>query len=155
MSVKIKKGQALTNLSMTPMIDMVFNLLIFFLVATRFAEEERELEVNLPDASEARPLVSKPRELFINIDRQGRYFVTGRIVSIEELERICRRAEASNPGRASVIIRADRDCRWQPIVAAINICKKAGIRDYRVTTRESLSSEESAQRPSSPPPQAP
>ncbi|MCS7306756.1 MAG: biopolymer transporter ExbD [Thermoguttaceae bacterium] len=136
MSVKIKKGEALSNLSMTPMIDMVFNLLIFFLVATRFAEEERELDVNLPDASEAVPLVSKPRELFINIDRQGRYFVTGKLVSIEELERICRRAEASNPGRASAIIRADRDCRWQPIVAAINVCKKAGIRDYRVTTRE-------------------
>jgi biopolymer transport protein ExbD len=149
MSVKIKKGEALSNLSMTPMIDMVFNLLIFFLVATRFAEEERELEVNLPDASEARPLVSKPRELFINIDRQGRYFVTGRGVSIEELERICRRAEASNPGRASAIIRADRDCRWQPIVAAINVCKKAGIRDYRVTTRETPPAA-SAQPPSAP-----
>lgn len=136
MSVKIKKGEALANLSLTPMIDMVFNLLIFFLVATRFAEEERELDVNLPDASEARPLVSKPRELFINIDRHGRYFVTGQMVSILQLDQICRRAAASNPGRASAVIRADRDCRWQPIVAAINVCKKAGIHQYRVTTRE-------------------
>lgn len=136
MTVKIKKGEALSNLSLTPLIDMVFNLLIFFLVATRFAEEERELEVNLPDASEARPLVAQPKELFINIDRQGRYYVTGKIVSIEELESICRRAATNNPGRASAVIRADRDCRWQPIVAAINVCKKAGIREYRVTTRE-------------------
>lgn len=150
MSVKIKKGEALASLSLTPMIDMVFNLLIFFLVATRFAEEERELEVNLPDASEARPLVAQPRELFINIDRHGRYFVTGQMISIDQLEEICRRSAASNPGRASAVIRADRDCRWQPIVAAINVCKKAGFREYRVTTREPPGSIGSQTKPPTP-----
>ncbi len=42
----------------------------------------------------------------------------------------------NNPGRASVVIRADKRCLWEYVVAAMNACKKAKIRDYRVTTRE-------------------
>ncbi len=135
MSVKIDKGSALSQLSMTPLIDIVFLLLIFFLVATRFSEEERELDVLLPDASEARPLTSKPRELFINIDHQGHYFVTGETVTVEGLHPILEAAYVNNPGRASVVIRADRRVAWDYVVAAMNACNKAKIRDYRVTTR--------------------
>ena len=53
MAVNIDKGRALDSINMTPVIDMVFLLLIFFLVASQFAEEERSLEVVLPSASEA------------------------------------------------------------------------------------------------------
>jgi biopolymer transport protein ExbD len=136
MSVKIDKGAALASLSMTPLIDVVFLLLIFFLVATRFAEEERELELRLPEASEAKPLTSKPQELFINIDKNGRYFVTGKLLTVSELQPVLNTAYVNNPGRASVVIRADRDCRWEPIVGAMNACNKAKIRDYKVTTLE-------------------
>jgi len=137
MAVKIDKGTALSTLSLTPLIDIVFLLLIFFLVATRFAEEERELDVQLPDASEAKPLTSKPRELFINIDERGRYYVTGKMVTLSELHPILQKAWVNNPGRASVVIRADKRVAWQYVVGAMNACNKAKIRDYRVTTRES------------------
>jgi len=137
MAVKIDKGSALSSLSLTPLIDIVFLLLIFFLVATRFAEEERELDVQLPDASEAKPLTSKPRELFINIDERGRYYVTGKMVTLSELHPILQKAWVNNPGRASVVIRADKRVAWQYVVGAMNACNKAKIRDYRVTTRES------------------
>ena len=60
MSVKIDKGFALDNLNLTPLIDVVFNLLIFFLVAPGLAEAEREMDVMLPEASEARPLRPSP-----------------------------------------------------------------------------------------------
>ena len=135
MAVKIPKSAALSSLSLTPLIDVVFLLLIFFLVATKFAEEERELELPLPEASEARPLTSKPHEMFINIDAQGRYFVTGKFLNSEELYQALRVAWVNNPDRASVIIRADKSCRWEPIVAALNCCQKAKIRDYRIDTR--------------------
>ncbi len=71
MTVAIKKSTALGKLNLTPMIDVVFLLLIFFLVATRFEEQERELNVVLPQASEAMPLTAKPKELFVNVDREG------------------------------------------------------------------------------------
>lgn len=137
MTIRIRnKGSSLDSLTMTPLIDVVFNLLIFFLVASKFEAEERQLPVQLPDASEAQPLISKPKELFINIDHNGRYFVGGKNLSLNELQKLLFDTWSANPARASVIIRADERCRLQPVVAAMNACKKAHIRDYRLATRQ-------------------
>ena len=136
MAVKIDKGSAIENLSLTPLIDIVFLLLIFFLVATRFAEEEKEMRVQLAEASAAQPLTSTPREMFINIDENGRYYVTGKIVDLPQLNKILEAAYVNNPGRASVVIRADERCRYRFVVQAHNACMKAKIRDVRHTTRK-------------------
>ena len=88
MAVKIQKGTAISTLSLTPLIDVVFLLLIFFLVATRFAQEDREIDVPLPDASEAMPLTIAPKELFINIDQDGRFLVNGQTLDVDELEEV-------------------------------------------------------------------
>ena len=136
MSVKLDKGNALSNLSLTPLIDIVFLLLIFFLVATRFAEEEREMQVSLPAASEAMPLTAKPREIFVNVDQDGKYIVQRRVVGENELERILMDAAANNPGTQSVIIRADKTCDWQFVATVMNLCNRANITDYRVATSD-------------------
>ena len=136
MTVKIDKGIALASLSMTPLIDIVFLLLIFFLVATRFAEEERELDVLLPQASEAQPLVSQPKEMFVNVDEDGRYYVSGKILDIDQLYPVLKAAWVNNPHQASVVIRADKRCQFQYVVAVINACEKANIRHHPVTTLE-------------------
>ena len=144
MSVQINQGKALRNLSLTPLIDIVFLLLVFFLVASRFAAEEREaahaaeieqqVKILLPEASEAKPLSVKPEELFIQIDQHGRYEVAGKLLTIDELGQVLKTSDTNNPGRQSVIIRADRRCRWEFVVGAMNACNKAHIFDYRVTT---------------------
>jgi biopolymer transport protein ExbD len=136
MSVKINKGRALDGINMTPMIDCVFLLLIFFLVATRFEEMEREMNVVLPQASEAMPLTSKPKELFVNVDQQGHFIVRGERLTPQQLLAALQQAAANNPGRQTVIIRADKRCVWEHVVEVMNLCNKAQIRDYRVTTAE-------------------
>jgi biopolymer transport protein ExbD len=135
MTVRIKKGSN-AIFDLTPMIDCVFQLLIFFLVVARFAEEEREMEVMLPEASQAQPLTARPQELFINIDDHGRYFVGGQSVNLGQLQNILKRAAANNPAQQSVVLRADRRCRWEAVVAVMNACQEVKIRNYRVTTRE-------------------
>lgn len=134
MAVRIKQGTSLGVLNMTPLIDVVFQLLLFFLVATRFAAEDRELDVMLPAASEAKPLIAQPRELFVNIDHQGQYFIQGKIVSGDEVEHILRQAAVDNPANQSVIIRADRRVQLDAAVFVMNACNKAGIFDYTLTT---------------------
>ncbi len=134
MVVKIDKGRSAGLVNLTPMIDVVFQLLLFFLVASKFAEDERELNIVLPHASEARPLTSKPDLLFVNVDRQGRFFVDREELNAEGLEAKLKQVAANNPGRQTVEIRADRQCLWEYVVAVMNLCNKAGIRDYRVTT---------------------
>lgn len=135
MAVKLNKGSALSSLSLTPLIDIVFLLLIFFLVATRFAEEDREMDVVLPDASEAKPLTVKPRELFVNIDESGQFIVSGKVMDEPKLYEVLRRRAANNPTQASVIIRGDRRSALKYAVKVMDLCNKAGIKDYSINTK--------------------
>ena len=134
MAVKIHKGSAISTLSMTPMIDIVFLLLIFFLVTARFAPEDREIDVPLPDASEAMPLTIAPKELFINIDEAGTFLVNGQTLDENELEELLVRAVTNNPVNQAVIIRSHRRAAVEYSVTAINLCKRAGIHDYMMNT---------------------
>ena len=137
MAVQLNKGTSLFSLSLTPLVDVVFLLLIFFLVATEFAkEQERRLDLLLPEASEAQPLTSEPREMVVNVDAQGRYFAAGRYLTLDELDAELRQTWANNLHRASVVIRADKRCPWEYVLAAVNACLKADVRQYRVTALE-------------------
>ena len=91
MAVKFEKGTAIATLSLTPLIDVVFLLLIFFLVATRFEQEERELDVLLPQASAAKPLITQPTELFVNVSADG-----SKTKHIAEVMNMCNRANIRN-----------------------------------------------------------
>lgn len=133
MAVRIHKGSSWI-FDLTPMIDCVFQLLIFFLVVARFAEEERELEVVLPQASQAVPVVGRPEVLYVSVSSDGRYFVGGRFVSLDHLHKILKQAGASNPGKQAVVIRADERCQWRHVVAVMDACQIARIQEYRVTT---------------------
>lgn len=134
MAVNIKQSKASGTINFTPLIDCVFLLLIFFLVGNKLEEAERELDVVLPQASQAKPLTSKPKELFVNVGRDGRYVVQATNCSPARLEQVLMQASADNPGRQSVIIRADERCEWKHVVLVMDLCNKAHIRDYRVTT---------------------
>lgn len=120
-------------LDITPLIDIVFLLLIFFMVMTRFDEEDYKLDVVLPTASEAQPLISQPRELFINIDPEGRYFVRGDERSIADIEEMLAQAAADNP-ESSVIIRADKESKIEFSVQVMNACNKAKLNNYSIST---------------------
>ena len=134
MTINIRKSSAVSSLSLTPLIDIVFLLLIFFLIATRFAEEDRELDVVLPTASEAQSLVVQPQQIFVNIDEDGTYFLGGKNLPADQLETALRRMVANNPANASVKIRADRRSHCQSLITVMNLCNHVGILDYSVTT---------------------
>jgi biopolymer transport protein ExbD len=132
MSVTINKGRLGMGLEMTPMIDIVFLLMIFFLVASKLDEADRAIDVVLPDASAAKPLTTRPREFVINIDRAGNYFAGARPVRLDELEQLLAQAAADNPQRQTVILRGDEEVPHKFVVAAMNACVQAGIDDYQV-----------------------
>ncbi len=115
------QGKALESLNLTPLIDVVFLLLIFFLVATRFAQEDRELPVQLLSceraaddhgAKRARCACRSPRRL------HGKW----QKVDLPGLEKILRQAVADNPIGQVVIIRADKSAEVQPVVTIMDLC---------------------------------
>ena len=136
MAVKINKGTITMQIPVIPLVDTVFNLLIFFLVATKVAEAEREMPILVPSATEAQALTTQPHETIITIDEKGHYFMAGQPLSLHDVDLALHLAATNNPGRVPVIIRADKRCPWDFVVATINSCRKYKIHNYRVTTRE-------------------
>ncbi len=134
MAVQVKRNAAIGSLTITPLIDVVFLLLIFFLVASRFSEEERQLDLNLPTVSEALSATAPVNEIIINIDAEGQYFIDGQFRQVEQVEQILNRAKNNNPLSQSVVIRADKTTDWDFVITAMNLCKKVGIEDFSATT---------------------
>ena len=131
----------ITDINVTPLVDIVLVLLIVFMITmptivAADALRERELSVILPQASEARPMTARPQEVFVNVNSDGQYTVRQVRMTEQELLQTLRQAAADNPGRATVIIRADRRCPWQFVATVMNLCNRAGIRDYRVGTAQ-------------------
>ncbi len=109
-----------------PLINVVFLLLIFFLVASRLSQEDRELDVPLPSAANAMPMTSEPQEMIVNIDEQGAIFVNSQFMDENAFEQMLRNAIANNPLGQSVIIRADHRVSLQAPVDVMDICLKLG-----------------------------
>lgn len=134
MPVAIRKSPSTGSLSLTPLIDVVFLLLIFFLVATRFEQEERDMDVDLPQASEAEPTTFQGKDIFVTVTPDGNYFIEGKQFEAAGVEGFLAAAYKSNPGRQRVLIRADRESRTRHVVAVMNACNKANIRNYSIAT---------------------
>lgn len=116
--------------NMMPLIDVVFLLLIFFLMASRFEQEEREMRVELPHVAQAQPL-SMTKELIITITREGGLTVANQAYNERELAALLEEVHRRNPHQ-SVLIRGDGNAAWRHGVRVMGLCNQAGIRDYRV-----------------------
>jgi len=136
MAVEIKRSAVAGTLSLTPLIDVVFLLLIFFLVTSEFEEQERRLDIVLPTATSAVPMTSKPREVVVDIDSEGNLFLGGQMTTLAKLQALLESAVAVNPTNQTVVIRADQASTFQPVVSVMDVCNRTGVSDYSVTTTE-------------------
>ncbi len=122
------------SINLTPMIDIVFLLLIFFMVGTRFTEMEREFKIQLPSVSDAHPLTSLPDEITINVSADGKIQVDGLVVTIQELENRLQTAK-KNYADQSVIIRGDANGAYQNVMDVLAACNRAGIEAVSLANR--------------------
>lgn len=114
------------DLNLTPMIDIVFLLIIFFMVGTQFTEMERQFEIELPTVSDAQPLTSLPDEIVINVADTGDLTVNGQRRSLEELERALKSARQNYADQA-VLIRGEGDGPYQHVMNVLAVCHRAKI----------------------------
>lgn len=133
MLIRPQQTDAGASIDLTPIIDMVFLLLIFFLVATTFQQTEREMKIALPTASAAQPISAALRELIVNVDAQGRIVVSGRTLDADALGALVREAVAANP-QQKVTVRGDRNVAYAHIVRVLDVCKTAGIQEPYLDT---------------------
>lgn len=133
MLIKPETPAAGVTVEMTPMIDIVFLLLIFFLVATTFHQSEREMKIALPFAASAGPISTMLRELIINVDDAGKIILSGQVVEADRLRVIVAEAVKANPEQ-KVTVRGDRQVAYGAIASVLDICKSAGIQEPYLDT---------------------
>ena len=110
---------------------MVFLLLIFFLVATRFDREEREISTRLAEVLQAQPMaMGRPDEVVVNIDAEGTFTVIGQTLSEEQLNDLLHTMAIKNPGTQTVNIRADRDVKFLYPATVMGLCEREKIEHY-------------------------
>jgi len=129
-----KRKQEIT-VNLTPLIDVVFLLLIFFMVSTSFTRET-QIKLELPKAS-VEPLESKIESLEISIDKEGRYFVNGKGLvnsTIETLIKAIRPIIEENKD-VSVIVSADAATPYQSVVTAMDATSQLGVVNLKMATQ--------------------
>jgi len=122
--------------SMAPLIDVVFQMLVFFLVASSWGVmKEQQLELELPSAQSSSAPQEAPDELVIDVRRDGSLFLRGR-----ELERTALQGELAGLARANprlpVTIRGDRLVHHEDVVAVMDACGLAGLTNLAIGTLE-------------------
>lgn len=109
-----------------PMVDIVFLLLIFFLVTWNFARHETELDVKVPTAKEGKESRRSVGEVIINVKNDGSIVINRKTVSAEELGGTLCKISELYPDQA-VVLRGDQSADYRHIVAVLDICRAANI----------------------------
>ena len=123
------------GLNLTPMIDVVFLLLIFFMLATTFLDPERAVELDLPPTEHAGEEPVATDEIVVNVLEDGSLLLHGQAVSPEELLRSLKQAAARN-AQTAVTIRGDRGAAYEHVVQVLDLCHAAGLRNLGLATVE-------------------
>ncbi len=124
------------DITLTPLIDVVFLLLIFFMVSTTFSQQS-EIEIELPEAS-TEETKERPDIIEIGIDVRGTYFVNGRQLvntQIDTLKRAIREAAGTRKS-PPLVINADANTPHQAVVTAMDAARQLGFTHLSFATSQ-------------------
>jgi biopolymer transport protein ExbD len=118
--------------NLTNMIDVLFLLIIFFMVGTKFIESDRQIELKLPQVKAGGALTAAPQRKVISVYQDGEVTLDRKSVTLDELT--LRLAAARSQYRAlGVLVRGDGSASFQRIASVLGACKEAGIGDLAIS----------------------
>ncbi|MEX2366401.1 MAG: biopolymer transporter ExbD [Pseudohongiellaceae bacterium] len=131
-----KQRKELVQVNLTPLIDVVFLLLIFFMVSTSFTREN-QLQINLPEAS-AEEVSTTSQGLTLTIRENGAYALNGRVLSSGSIEVLKKALLAESQGQVdqSLLLVADANASHQSVVLAMDAAGQLGFVNLRIATQE-------------------
>ncbi len=121
-----------TALDLTPMIDCVFLLIIFFMVTTVF-KEPHSLQVELPEAKQA--IQVEEKKLVASIDKTGQMEINRHLVTLAELHSVLSQ-QKQNTRSMTLIIRTDKETRHGPVLETMEIAKRLQIEKVVLQSEE-------------------
>lgn len=133
MNIKSDDGAEEFVLNLTPMIDVVFLLLIFFMVSTTFMNQEAQIDVELPKAESGAEATPTPDEITLTISEEGVVYHDGVALDADPLLDLLRAAAQHDP-ETPVTIRGHRAARHESIVRVMDACGLAGLSNLAIGT---------------------
>ena len=128
-----KRRSKAPALALTSMLDVIFLLLCFFVTVSVFSQWESEISIKLPTAGTSETPQRLPGEIIINLAADGKLTVNGAALSLDELGARLTKVARFYPGQP-VIIRADKEVRYEVLVALIDTCRAADIWNFSLAT---------------------
>ncbi|MEQ3528939.1 biopolymer transporter ExbD [Pseudoalteromonas sp. XMcav11-Q] len=130
---KVFQEEEAEEINMTPMLDVVFIMLIFFIVTASFVKEAG-IDVNRPEAATA---VKKQRaNILVAISDTGEIWINKRQVDIRAVQANIERLKAENP-QGSVVIQADKKAITDTLIKVMDASRAAGAFDVSIAAQES------------------
>jgi biopolymer transport protein ExbD len=127
----LKKSEEDYSINLPSMTDIIFLLLIFFMVATVLKDSTRRLDVQLPEARSGQ--TAEAQRLTIEMAADGTMSLNGELIAHEELEQQLR--PAGDDAQRSVIIKADKRLSYGKVIEIMGLCQAAGIADIAVAVK--------------------
>jgi biopolymer transport protein ExbD len=134
MPIKTSTLDEMPALNLTAMIDVLFLLIIFFMLGTKFIEDERRIAVETPRVGANRGLAAPSDKKIVSIDRGGIISLDGQTVSLAELTTRLATVREKNK-RLGVLVRGDANAAFQLVAGVLSACKEAGVSDVGVSVR--------------------
>ena len=128
-----KEGEDNFAMEMTPLIDVVFLLIIFFMVSTVFVDFSRHMDINLP-TSKSSVIDEEQKTLEIEMSKDRQIFLAGNKTTILGLEQSLRKLDVKTK-RQTVIIRADKFLPYGEVIEVMGLLQKAGTPDISVAVK--------------------
>jgi biopolymer transport protein ExbD len=122
------------TLNLTAMLDIMFLLLIFFVLNTRFLDDERQINLQVPQVNGQNKLAAAEQQKTINVYRDGSIRLDGAAVTLRDLT--ARLAAAQRQTKhLGVLVRGDGHGELQQVADVLTACKQAGVNDLAVSVR--------------------
>ena len=130
-------GPSNTEIDMTPMIDMTFQLITFFMFVMNFSEAEQDDRIQLPSSQLAKPaegVIEKP--ITLQLTNSGSVIYAGELVAVRDIGGYLEREKSvmldsgREPNSATVIVRADGRAKTGEVQDIIRICQEKGFERF-------------------------
>jgi biopolymer transport protein ExbD len=122
------------QLNLTPMIDVVFLLIVFFMTASNFADPQRDIDLKVPEVAKADAADASRKTRRVAVYPGGRLALDDEDVTLEALTEKLRKAHDAEPN-LGVVILGDSTCEFQHVAEALAACKEAGVGELAVSVR--------------------
>ncbi len=142
MNIRPHRHKRSVLVDMTPLIDVVFLLLIFFMVSTTF-DRQSQLKVDLPEASATAEEAQEPDLIEVVVDSKGHFYLDDQELVTHDVATLKRALKKAAGGRTDVPVRvtSDRQAPFQAVIEVMDAAGQLGMSHLSFLTRASPSSE--------------